>query len=236
MSCTFYKGDCHKLIQQIPANSLDLIYFDPPFGTTRNFWDDTLDWKLLFAEFFRVLKDTGTLVIHCSVPFNYTLIRAAPNPPNYSWYWKKDNVTNPYLAKIQPLRNTEEILVWTKKKTIYYPQRIGTEEIYITGKKPKYKNSYYGSAKKTTAARTEIGRLQTHFIDMKRKRDKFSTRPDELVELIYKSYTKPGDKVLDPTCFGGMSGVIAKRLGLHWTGFDLYHLPYKLIETNIHSV
>ena len=29
-------------------------------------------------------------MIHCSVPFNYTLIREAPKAPSYSWYWKKE--------------------------------------------------------------------------------------------------------------------------------------------------
>jgi hypothetical protein len=125
---TFYKGDALQMMRQhLSSGSVNLIYFDPPFATTGNWWDEPMDWTAIFAECFRVLRDDGMLVIHCSVPFNYTLIRAAPRPPSYSWYWRKNRVTNFLNVNRQPMRCVEEILVWTKKRNTYYPQRIGTE-------------------------------------------------------------------------------------------------------------
>lgn len=229
MSCCFYQGDCLTQLRKLADKSADFIYMDPPFGTTQNYWDDKLNWKLLFAEFYRVLKPDGVIAIHCSVPFNYTLIREAPKPPNYSWYWKKEHTTTPLIAKTQPLRNTEEILIWTNKKTRYYPQRNGSEILsYISGGGNSASAQYCGATTQQTK-KSVVGRLQTHHLEYKRKIERFSTRPDELVELMIRSYTKEGDTIIDPTCFHGMSGVIAKRMGRKWIGIDLYHLPSKLI-------
>ena len=237
MSATFYKGDNLKIItEQIKDKSIDFIYFNPPFATTQQKWDEKLDWKKLFAQFYRILKDDGVIAIHCSVPFNYLLIREAPRPPNYSWYWKKEGTTNPLLAKTQPLRNTEEILVWTNKRTRYNPQRVGSEKRMIFtlgGNKPKKDGSfYYGNSQSCTAERTykEVeGKYQTHMIEMKRHRDGFSTRPIELVELMINSYTKEGDVILDPTCYLGMCGAIAKEMKRNWIGIDKNFYPAKLM-------
>ena len=223
----FQRGDSLLLIQQLESNSIDLLYIDPPFGSTKNFWDEKLDWSSLFPEMFRVLKDTGMLVIHCSIPFNYELIRAAPIAPNYSWYWYKGGSPScPLIANVQPMRCVEEVLVWRKKKNTYYRQQIGDElrpSSYMTT------NDYYGNTSKK--GKTWIkGKTRTHFLDMKRSIDGFSTRPREMVELMIKSYSKPGDTVLDLFCYKGLTGVVCKELGRNWKGFDKYHVPTLLIE------
>jgi site-specific DNA-methyltransferase (adenine-specific) len=228
----FYKGDSYSTIKRYIADqSIDCIYFNPPFGTTKNNWDEKLNWKQLFEEFYRVLQPDGVIIIHCSVPFNYTLIREAPKPPTYSWYWKKEGVTCPFIAKVQPMRNTEEVLVWTNKHVRYYPQRVGDEERTITanGGRSDLPTSYYGKLYEREPKIVK-GYLQTHHIDMKRSVDGFSTRPTEMVELMIKSYTKEGDTILDPTCYKGMCGVIAKRMGRKWIGIDKHFLPERLLS------
>jgi len=225
MSCTFYKADCLQQMQKLESESLDLIYCNPPFGITQQPWDEKLDWKKLFPECFRLLKSTGMLVIHCSVPFNYTLIRDAPKPPNYSWYWNKKHPTTPLLAKVQPLRQVEEVLVWRKNKNTYYPQRNGTEKRTF---KSQGTSKYVG---KCTPQETKdvVGFYQTHYIECDKLYRNLGTRPESLLELFIKSYTKPGDKILDPTCHKGISGRVAKSLGRHWIGIDKYFFPTEIL-------
>ena len=214
---TFYMGDNLLLIKHlVKSSSIDLIYMNHPFGTTKNKWDEKLDWEALFEQFFRVLKPNGMLVIHCSVPFNYELIRI--KTPYYSWYWTKEGSTNPFLAKIQPLRDTEEILVWKKGNATYYPQKEGTE--VRTGVYGTDKTSYYTN----TIAKTykTIGKYITHHLTMKRDIKGFSTRPKEMIELMIKSYTVAGDTILDPSCYKGLSGTVSKELGRLWIGIDKY--------------
>ena len=217
---TFYKGDCLENMKRLPDKSVNFIYWNPPFGTTYQTWDECLPWEALFKECFRILKPEGTLAIHCSVPFNYTLIRAAPRMPTYSWYWDKLNPTTPLLAKTQPLRQVEEILVWKNKKTTYYPQRVGTVERTFTSSGATdyvYRNTIVPQSPQTVK-----GYYQRHIIHMKSSVDGFSTRPEELIELMLRSYTKEGDTVLDPTCYKGITGRISKKMNRKWIGIDKY--------------
>ena len=225
MSC-FYRGDCLTHMRTVKDKSIDFIYWNPPFGTTHNSWDEKLDWQELFAECFRILKDDGVLAIHCSIPFNYTLIRAAPKPPSYSWYWKKERITCALNAKRQPMRCVEEILIWTNKKPRYIPQRVGIEQGYEGG---RYTTSYVGQTVKQTV-RTVVGKYQTHFLDMPRHIRGFATRSDEMVRLFLRHYTREGDTVLDPTCYKGLTGRICTEMNRRWIGIDKYFLPTEWIS------
>ena len=226
MSCYFRQQDCFEFLKTLDSNSIDLIYCDPPFGTTQQFWDSKLDWKQLFVQFFRVLKDTGMLVIHSSQPFTYTLIRSAPKPPLYNWIWNKGGSPTGYLsANHQPLRCCEEILIWKKNKTTYYRQQIGDEERQSATATPSGYTLAVAPRKKTVIK----GKTRTHYLDFKRTVDGYSTRPREMVELMVKSYSKEGDTVVDCFCYKGLSGAVCKQLGRRWLGSDLYHLPELLM-------
>jgi len=217
---TFYRGDSLSLIKKhLSDKSISLIYIDPPFGTTRQYWDESLNWSELFKQFFRILKDDGMIVIHCSVPFSYELIRAAPKPPLYSWYWLKEAPTCPLIANKQPLRQVEEVLVWKKKKTTYYRQQIGDVERKSTWAKVC---DYYGSniIQKDTVLK---GKTRSNFLFMKRDTDGFSTRPKEMVKLMIDSYSKEGDVILDCFCYKGLS--YTQSQGRKGIGMDKYVLP-----------
>jgi len=79
-----YCGDCQKKLEQIPNESIDLIYIDPPFSSNRNyvaFWKEQekrhfedrfedvqayLDYMYpRVKELSRVLKVTGSFYYHC---------------------------------------------------------------------------------------------------------------------------------------------------------------------------
>ena len=226
MSCYFERTDCLLFLKKQATGSIDLILTDPPFGTTKQFWDSKIDWKQFFAEAFRILKKTGMLVIHSSQPFTYELIRSAPKPPLYNWIWNKGGSPTGYLsANHQPLRCCEEILVWKKEKTTYYRQQIGEEERVSATATP---SSYYGKIKKREKTVLK-GKTRTHYLDMKREIDGYSTRPREMVELMIDSYSKEGDTVLDCFCYRGLSGAVCKEKGRRWLGCDLIHLPVLLL-------
>jgi DNA modification methylase len=125
------------------------------------------------------------------------------------------------------MRQIEEILVWKMKKNTYYPQRIGNQVLTYTSRG----NTLYVNHETLTSQeeRSVVGRLQTHLIKMKRKIDGFTTRPEEMIELFLRAYTKEGDTVLDPTCYKGLSGLVARRMNRKWIGIDKYFLPSLLM-------
>ncbi|EMY8364588.1 site-specific DNA-methyltransferase, partial [Escherichia coli] len=73
-SCELINADCLEFIQTLPENSVDLIVTDPPYFKVKpegwdNQWkgdDDYLKWlDQCLAQFWRVLKPTGSLYLFC---------------------------------------------------------------------------------------------------------------------------------------------------------------------------
>lgn len=84
-SNNIYVGDCIKRMKEIDENSIDLIYFDPPFFTQKKHtlktrdnsksyefsdnWNSIEDYSLMIEncliQCHRILKDTGNLFLHC---------------------------------------------------------------------------------------------------------------------------------------------------------------------------
>jgi site-specific DNA-methyltransferase (adenine-specific) len=82
---TIYCGDNLKMLNEVPDESIDLIYIDPPFNSNRNyevFWGDTQEKRAFndrfgdakayidymrprVKEMYRVLKKTGSFYYHC---------------------------------------------------------------------------------------------------------------------------------------------------------------------------
>ena len=70
----YYIGDNIELLNKLTDETIDLIYFDPPYNTGRHFYDFDDKFKskeeyiqfikLRIQECYRVLKKTGTIVIH----------------------------------------------------------------------------------------------------------------------------------------------------------------------------
>lgn len=67
-------GDNISLLGEVRTETIDMVYFDPPYNTGRNFYDfdDRFKSKIEYIDFMRqrivechrVLKKTGTIVIH----------------------------------------------------------------------------------------------------------------------------------------------------------------------------
>lgn len=209
-----------KYCRTVENDSIDLIYFNPPFATTGNSWDNPLDWVPLFVEMNRILKPDGNIVIHCSVPFTYDLIRF--KKPKYHWVWDKGVTGNPFIAKKQPMRNTEEILVYHKDgySGRYFPQMEGTEERTVRMK--KCSTTYWRGGQRTKDyVNTIIGRYPRHLLRFKLKVDGLSTRPMSLIEYIVKTYTKEGDMVLDLTAYKGITGKVCDTINREYVGVDI---------------
>ena len=180
---------------------------------------------------WRILKDNGAVVIHTSMPFTFDLVATQRKYFKYFWIWKKSNSTNFFLCKKQPLRITEEICVFYKKQPVYNPQMIGNtfyKKRNVTyGGKDKY---YVESKNKENKIITEgghTGRYPTNFLEYNirksKKTDKntASTRPDELVDFIIKTYSNEGDMIFDLTCYDALTGRRSELLNREYIGVDL---------------
>jgi len=202
-------------IKTLDSNSIDLIYFDPPFGITEADYDKNLNWNNLWAEMWRVLKPRANIVIHSSQPFTYDLIASQRKHFKYCWYWNKHSKTGHLFSKHQPLRHIEEICVFYKKG-VYYPQTTLKD-------KPITYKANAGNYYKRDKGKTHTNNLNypTHLLQYNRRNHKYSTRPVELCEYMLKTYSKENDLVLDLTCSDGQSAIACCNLNRKYIGIDI---------------
>jgi len=211
-------GDCHDLIKDVAKNSIDLIYFDPPFGITKKEWDKPLDYHKLFPEFWRVLKSNGAIIIHCSIPFTYQLIRDHSKHLKYHYTWNRGMVSNFLNANKQPIRFLEEILVFYKKQCTYNTSVFENPDYHCVDNKNTHTTEYYGThTKKKTVGKKDA---QRDLLEFKRTDSDF-TRPKELIDHIIKLYSNEGEKILDITCGTGRVGDRCESLKRDCIGFEI---------------
>ena len=228
----YIQGDIHNVISTIEDDSIDFIYTDPPFGTTKAEWDKPLDWASLFPEMWRVLKPTGIICLYASIPFTYELLRY--EKPRYHYNWKKNNKTGFLQAKHQPLRQMEEIFIYYKKRGTYNPQMVGDEFYQKRNVKiGSEKHQYWGirdnikkdlQSKKSYLVEGEghVGKYPTTFKEWPIRKDNTGiTRTDEQIDYFIKTYTNEEDTILDMTCHTKYVGSRCEELNRHYIGVDL---------------
>ena len=117
-----YNTDCLAGMQAIEDKSIDMILCDLPYGVTDCRWDSVLPFGELWAQYERVIKDNGAIVLTAIQPFTTALIQSNRKLFRYCWYWKKNQPTGFALARKQPMRCIEDIVVFYKRPPIYTPR------------------------------------------------------------------------------------------------------------------
>src|SRR5699024_6893627 len=106
------QGDCLELMKDIPDGSVDMILCDLPYGTTACKWDTIIPFEPLWEQYNRIIKDNGAIVLTASQPFTSALVMSNPKMFKYDMVWKKPQGVDPFMAKIRPLNDKEDILVF----------------------------------------------------------------------------------------------------------------------------
>ena len=114
------KGDCLELMKDIPDKSIDMILCDLPYGTTACKWDTIIPFDKLWEQYERIIKPNGAIVLTASQPFTSALVMSNPKLFKHEWVWEKSKAGNFQLAKIQPLKITESVLVLVKVLLIIF--------------------------------------------------------------------------------------------------------------------
>lgn len=112
MRAELYQGDCLELMKTLPDGCIDMVLCDPPYGMTNFEWDKPLELNELWAEYRRVIKPHGIAVLFGSNGFAVDLAASGRSQYKYTLTWVKNCITNPQNAKYQPLRRTEQVLVF----------------------------------------------------------------------------------------------------------------------------
>ncbi|NEZ47820.1 site-specific DNA-methyltransferase [Clostridium niameyense] len=109
-----YLGNCLEIMKKIDDKSVDMILCDLPYGTTACEWDTVIPFEPLWKEYKRIIKLDGVIVLFGDQPFTSELVCSNINWYSHSWIWDKNNSSNYTLAKVQPLKTTEDIIVFKR--------------------------------------------------------------------------------------------------------------------------
>lgn len=218
------KGDTIEVMKNIESKSIDMILCDLPYGHTQNNWDSNIPLDELWNEYNRIIKDNGTIVLTSSGMFTAQLMMSNPKMFKYRMIWEKSKATNFLNAKKQPLRKFEDICVFYKKQPTYNPQ-MSAGSPYNKGTRKNQLTGSYGLFS-PSEVKSEGNRYPNDIVYFKTAKSEGKVyhptqKPVSLGRYLIKTYTNPGDVVLDNTCGSGSFLVAAVLEGRNIIGIEL---------------
>lgn len=215
---SLYNIDCIEFMKTLEAQSIDAIITDLPYGTTTCKWDVIIPFAPMWEQVKRVCK--GVFVTTASQPFTSTLIVSNLKWFKYEWIWRKSRPTGFQFAKYAPMREHENITVFSENGHTYNP---------IKTKKPVPIKRRYPTVKSKSSNMTSSKIAEgywTHsnpktIIDISQERGFHPTqKPVALYEYLIHIYTNEGDTVLDFCMGSGTTGVACMKTNRNFIGCD----------------
>ena len=222
--------DCLKVLAQIPDDSVDVCFADPPFNLKKKYtsYDDTkvtkgyLAWcEEWLSALVRVTKPEGSIFVH-NIPKWLTHFAVYLNQISVFRHWISwDSMSIPLGKTLLPAHYG--ILYYTKraKGFKFYDVRIPHKKCRLCD---GYIKDYGGKKAQMHPFGTLASDVWTDIprIRHNKRRDKHPCQlPIHLLERIVLMSSDPGDVILDPFVGTGTTAVAAKRLGRHFIGIDL---------------
>ena len=248
-----YCGDCLVEMDQVADGSVDLILCDLPYGTTDRkgisdkgdnrvlSWDTVIPLDKLWEQYRRVLKPSGAVVLTADQPFTSQLVLSNLEWFKYEWIWKKRKVTGFLHANARPMKETEDILVFSPMGASGGSVKVNKNMTYnpqgLIEKKVKKKNNakrlgkflhqpeHMGEGNKLLHE-TEYEQKWTNYpseiIEFGLDRNVIhpTQKPVALMEYLIKTYSNEGETVLDNCMGSGTTGVACKKTNRNFIGIE----------------
>lgn len=246
MTISLHFGDCLEVMKDIPDQSVDMILCDLPYGTTACKWDTVIPFEPLWAQYWRVIKQNGAIVLFGSEPFSSHLRMSQIKYFKYDWIWTKNLPTGFAYAKHRPMLSHEVVSVFCMGKHFYSAQKVDSK---ISDRKLGVVNN-----KKRHQSKNEVcnglGNDSEIFLHEKvspRSVLTFSCvpratgtlhptqKPVALLEYLIKTYTHEGETVLDNCMGSGSTGVAALNTNRNFIGIEKDEKYFKIAKERIES-
>lgn len=238
-----YNEDCLEGMKRIDAASVDCIICDLPFGSTSCSWDVVIPFEQMWKQFKRVTKSNAAIILFGNEPFSSALRMSNIKDYRYDIYWQKERLTNIMQVNKRVGKDVETISVFYNKQCTYNPQMI----------------EYSGKKRSNKVKDGKIGLLcDLNVHDVKEYQDngkryptqiwKFkrdiltenlhpTQKPIDLIRCIIRTFTNPGDVILDATIGSGTTAIAAIRESRNFIGFELnrdyYNIAYNRIVSEL---
>ncbi|APO87916.1 MULTISPECIES: site-specific DNA-methyltransferase [Marivivens] len=226
-------GDCIEIMNSLPANSVDLIFADPPYNlqlrgdlhrpdnskvdAVDDHWDQfssfaaydqfTRDW---LAAARRLLKPNGAIWVIGSY---HNVFRMGAELQNQGFWilndvvWRKSNPMPNFRGK--RLTNAHETLIWASKEEAS-KYTFNYEALKALNEGVQMRSDW------VLPICTGHERLKDDAGDKAHPTQK----PESLLHRVLLGTTNPGDVILDPFFGTGTTGAVAKMLGREFIGIE----------------
>lgn len=248
-------GDAIVWLSTLKAESVDLVFADPPYNLKKAEWDTFesqqayVEWSLQWIEqVARILKPSGTFYIcgfseilaDLKLPASRFfrgcrwLIWHYKNKANLANDWGRSHESILHFRKTKTFyMNVENIRVMYGEHTLKYPDRPQAE----TSQYGDYSTVWQPHAK--GAKPRDVIEIPTTCNGMNEKTKHLTQKPEELVRKFILASSNRGDVVVDPFLGSGTTAVVAEQLGREWLGCDVQaqYLEWAIarIETAAHK-
>jgi site-specific DNA-methyltransferase (adenine-specific) len=228
--------DCFNYISNIKDKSIDLILTDPPYLISRKSgfkniskttksdmitkygkhsidfgdWDkNEIDWNLLFKEYYRILKDGGTLIFFFDI-WKSTIIKEIADTNKFKQsrvcQWQKTNPV-PINSKINYLSNAIEYFF-----------------TFVKGKNPTFNSEY------------DNGIYRYPICHGKERLQHPTQKPLNLIMDLIKKHSNDGDLVLDTFAGSGTTGEASKLLNRNYLLIEKDENYFNLIKNRLNKL
>ncbi len=219
-------GDAIEMMATLPGQCVDLVACDPPFQKTQNRWDAIIPFDDMWREIGRVTKPNAAVVLFASQPFTSKLVMSKIEWFMYDWCWKKSNSTGHLNAKKMPLRQHEDILVFSCGRPSYNPQlfakatvRRAQKSVAAKGSYGEFKEGVFREISDDLGYPRSVLEFNTAYHD--REAGFHPTqKPTAIMDYLIRTYSNDGDTVLDFACGSGTTGVACRRSGRNFIGIE----------------
>jgi modification methylase len=245
---TILPGDCLEILAQLPENSVDLVFADPPYNLqlSQELWrpnrtrvdavEDSWDKFASFEEYDqftrawlsgckRVLKETGTLWV---IGTYHNIFRVGAILQELGFWILNDVV----WLKTNPMPNFRGVRFTNAHETLIWAQKSKAAKYTFNHQSMKALNNDLQMRSDWTLPLC-TGKERLHVDGAKAHS---TQKPEALLYRVLLSSTNPGDVVLDPFFGTGTTGAVAKKLGRHFIGIERDEGYIKIAQERIAAV
>ncbi len=225
-------GDCIEILKSIPADSVDVIFADPPYNlqlrnelyrpdrtkvaAVQDGWDQFEDFKA-YDDFTRtwlrasqrVLKDTGTIWV---IGTYHNIYRVGAIMQDLGFWILNDIlwIKNNPMPNFRGVRftNAHETLIWAQKKK-------GAQYTFNHQSMKKLNDDLQMRSDWTLPLVTGKQRIKSNGL-----KAHSTQKPEALLYRVLLASSNAGDVILDPFFGTGTTGAVAKKLGRNWIGIE----------------
>ena len=208
-------------------------------------WDRMIPFEPLWAQYERIIKDNGAIVLFGSGMFTSDLMQSNRKLWRYNLIWDKGRATGFLNANRMPLRYHEDICVFYKSLPTYHPQMED-----LNGREPNHPQGH-GKHNEKNQCYGKVNRINPTYTDKKHPRSIINIKavhcsegqfhptqkPVDLLRYLIRTYTNPEDVVLDNCAGSGSTCIASIREKRRWIGIEkdeeYYQIAKKRIEQEL---